>query len=227
MELGRYLDHLAADGEALVRALEADPVAPVATCPGWDVTELTRHTSGIHRWADEVVRTGATTRLSRRDMPDQPPVDPVELAMWSRQTLAGLLDTLRSTDPDRPVWTFGPEQRAAFWSRRMAHETTVHRWDGETAAALPGPIDPELAADGIDEVVTIVLRRFTPPARLHLEVADDEGRWTVAGEGPDVDVTAPAADLLLFLWGRVGPDRLTTVGGDAALLARWQAEVRL
>jgi len=227
VELGRYLDHLAADGEALVRALEADPSAPVAGCPGWDVTELTRHTSGVQRWAGEMVRTGMTTRLSRRDMPDQPPTDPVELATWSRQTLAALVDTLRATDPDQPVWTFGPEQKAAFWHRRMAQETAVHRWDGEAAAsAPPGPIDRDLAADGIDEVITIIVANVTPPARLRLAATDIDGRWAT-GDGEEVAIAGPASDLLLFLWGRVGPQQVTVTHGDAALLDQWQDQVRL
>jgi predicted lipid carrier protein YhbT len=36
----------------------------------------------------------------------------------------------------------------------------------------------------------------------------------------DVAVRAPASDLLLFLWGRIPPDRLEVMG-DTALLPRW------
>ena len=163
-------------------------------------------------------------------MPDQPPTDPLELAVWSRDTLAALVDTLRRQGPDKAVWTFGPEPRAAFWYRRMAHETSIHRWDGETAASpgAPRPIDPELAADGIDEVIAIFLVGVAPPTRLRLEATDVDGRWTVAADADgELAVTGSASDLLLFLWGRARSDRLTVTEGDAALLDRWQDAVEL
>jgi hypothetical protein len=34
----------------------------------------------------------------------------------------------------------------------MAHETAVHRIDGELAIGTPTPVDAELAVDGVDEV---------------------------------------------------------------------------
>ena len=41
----------------------------------------------------------------------------------------------------------------------------------------------------------------------------------------DVAARAPAQDLLLFAWGRIGPERLETFG-RTELLDEWQRDVR-
>ena len=78
----------------------------------------------------------------------------------------------------------------------MALETAVHRWDAEQAAGHLSPIDPELAADGIDEALHIykalqVARSDvpTPAGSLHLHATDAAGEWTLRGEdgGPVVE----------------------------------------
>ena len=39
-----------------------------------------------------------------------------------------------------------------FWSRRLASETLVHRWDAELDAGIDGaPMDAAVAADAVDE----------------------------------------------------------------------------
>jgi predicted lipid carrier protein YhbT len=67
---------------------------------------------------------------------------------------------------------------------------------------------------------------------LHFHSTDGDGEWLarLGAEGlvvtrehakGDVAVRGVASDLLLFLYGRVGTERLE-VFGDAALLARWR-----
>src|SRR4249919_287681 len=52
-----YIGHLRADAERMAAAYRTGPVeAPVAACPGWDVTALVEHMAFIHRWADYAVR---------------------------------------------------------------------------------------------------------------------------------------------------------------------------
>ena len=64
-----------------------------------------------------------------------------------------------------------------------------------------------------------------------------EGEWLVIAESDrfdvrrehakgDVAARASASDLLLFLWGRIPPDRLE-VFGDASLLDRWRDRVEI
>ena len=52
----------------------------------------------------------------------------------------------------------GPD-RAGFWARRQAQELAIHRWDAQTAAGEPRPIDRALAVDGIQEVFDILPER--------------------------------------------------------------------
>jgi uncharacterized protein (TIGR03083 family) len=61
-----------------------------------------------------------------------------ELLGWFRDGHAELVRALRSADPRLSCWTFLPAPSSlAFWARRQAHETAIHRADAESAA---GPV---------------------------------------------------------------------------------------
>jgi hypothetical protein len=64
------------------------------------------------------------------------------------------------------VWTWAQEQSAGFVRRRQAHEALVHRVDAELAAGARTPLDPALAADGVDEVLTVMFGGVPPWGRL-------------------------------------------------------------
>jgi hypothetical protein len=52
--------------------------------------------------------------------------------------------------PDEPAWTFWPDdQTCAFWFRRMAHETVVHRVDAELAAGEVTPVEDWAACESV------------------------------------------------------------------------------
>lgn len=209
-------------GAALVDAAGVDPTAVVPAAPGWDVTELVRHVSLAHARASVILRTGTMERPSRDNgMLPEPPENGI--LDWYRATLDELVADLRALDDaERPVYAFSPEhQRAGFWTRRMAHETTVHRVDAEQAVGRPvGPIDPAFAVDGIDELLTVFVPtlgagRSPGGGRVvHLHATDAQGEWLIrfvdddmvveAGHGKgDVAVRGPAAELHLWLWGRL------------------------
>jgi uncharacterized protein (TIGR03083 family) len=167
-----------------------------------------------------------------------------ELVAWAARQAIELGRTLRETDPATPVWTWAPQKDVAFIVRRMAQETAVHRWDAEAAAGEPGPIEAELASDGIDEFLAFFLdHRFRDGGRLdgsvHLHATDTPGEWlvheepdgaltvTAAHAKGDAAVRGPASDLLLALWRRVGLDRVEVLGDrDVAerLVARTTVE---
>ena len=215
--------------EVYVLAAEADPAAKVPSCPGWTVADLVVHLGEVHVWAEQCIRLG--------DPVERPPAGPGEgraaLAAWYADCAAVLLSTLRRTPPGTACWTFGPRPRtAAFWFRRQAHETAVHRWDLGAVLGRDRGYPAELAADALDEVVTVFFPRQVrlgriPPltAALALEVDDGRG-WLLAGDGTgtpgdtaDATVSGPADALVLLLWGRLGLDdpRLTVTGSrDAA-----------
>ena len=162
---------------------------------------------------------------------------------YFRDGARALVQALAATDPATSVWTFAASDRTAgFWYRRRAQETSVHRFDAQSAAGDPEPIDPELAVDGIDEYLSVFLPRMadnvaTDGATLHFHCTDVEGEWFVARDGDDLRITrehakgdvaarGTASDLVLFLWGRVPADALD-VFGDAAVLDRFRSAIKV
>ena len=160
------------------------------------------------------------------------PPDGAEIVPWFREGVANVCATLRDAGFDTPVWTFAGAHTSAFWHRRMAQETSMHRWDGERAVGSPSPIATDLAADGIDELLDTFLPHVRPeagngaPGRIHLSATDTDRRWDVAIGDSAATVTDTASDLLLFLWGRVAPEQLDTTG-DVDVLRRWQTDVQI
>ena len=120
----------------------------------------------------------------------------------------------------------------------MAHESVVHRYDTEHAVGQATPIDSDVAADGVDELISVGLQYSTNPKKefvypsgsLHLHRTDGEGEWLLrVEEGElivtrehakgDVAVRGAAPDLLLYMWGRGGQD--LEIFGDEALADAW------
>jgi uncharacterized protein (TIGR03083 family) len=223
------------EGTALGDAAAVDPRAPIPSAPEWDTTELLRHIGLIHTRSSVILRTGTTERPTRANgMLPEPPTDGV--LAWYRAAHAALVADIRALDdPDRPVYSFSPRhRRAGFWPRRMAHETTIHRVDAEQAVGRPvSSIAPELAVDGIDEVFDVFVATFTTEQSpgdgrtVHLHSSDADGEWLIRfdpGEvvvepghaKGDAAVRGPAADLLLWLWGRRPLDGLDVFGDPGA-----------
>ena len=138
MEIAEHIDALRREGDLLADAAErAGLDAAVPPCPSWQVRDLLRHTGYIHRWAtrhvaecpDHVLDGPSEEEILRGGAPDP------ELLDWFR---AGHARAGR--DPDRGrscpgVATFMPAPSSlAFWARRQAHETAIHRADAESAA---------------------------------------------------------------------------------------------
>jgi len=107
---------------------------------------------------------------------------------------------------------------ASFWHRRQVHETLVHLHDllGETA-----DVPPEVWADAVDEVVTVMyprqvrLGRIAPLADPLRLVATDTGReWRLGDDEPAARIAGTGQTLTLLLWGRLGADAVE-VTGDA------------
>lgn len=243
-------DHLAVirrEGAALAATLghDLDLTVDAPSCPGWTLGDLALHCGQVHRWATAVVRAKT---------PDEPlafyaPRPEVVDHQWFEEGVAELAAALEEAGPEAPAWNFmGVQPRQArFWFRRQAHETSVHRWDAELArTGGASPVEVELAVDGIDELLDVILPRMLrrreadlPEGGLgglvHLHAADSpHGEWLVRIDGTelavghghenaDTVVSGTASDLLLWLWGRLPAEKLA-VSGDAAIVGRW-AEV--
>jgi uncharacterized protein (TIGR03083 family) len=230
-----YLQALRADGRDLATAARRGLDPPVPACEGWTVADLVLHTGMVHRHKLEIIRG----RLAEPPSP-WPPDAPsrAELLGWYDQGLEELLTVLEDADPETRVWTFHrPDQTVGFWRRRMAQETAVHRVDAESAHGDPRPVPAALAADGVAELLEVFLAPHSEGEpvggrgeTLHLHATDAEGEWRLRllpagvelGQGhgqSDATAAGTASDLLLFLWGRAGPEPLER-SGDPALLPR-------
>ena len=90
--------------------------------------------------------------LATRAREDQTHID------YLRAGLLEVVDELARTIPldGAPTW-WPKHQNYGFWYRRLAHETTVHRYDVQMggAAAMVGGIPPEIALDGVDEILSL------------------------------------------------------------------------
>ncbi len=234
-----YLAALATETAALADAARMGLDAPTPRCPGWTVGDVVDHLAMVHRWVAAMVERRATDRLDRRELPSPPTEGPARIA-WLEDAAAGLRAVLAATDPATPVWNWSATEprTAAFWFRRMAHETAIHRWDAQAAHGPGGPVARDLAVDGVDELLEVIVPRLRDPidlgGTLRLVAADaaaqwwigaDAGRLAVPPPGAAATLRAPASDLMLFGWGRLAADALPAVGARA-VLARWGEQVR-
>lgn len=249
--------HIQAESDRLADVLAAtDPGRPVPTCPEWNAVDLLRHLTTVHRfWAavigDRLTETGVEElEAGRAPLPD----DRAQLLELRRRATGDLLAALGGRDPAEPAWSWFPgDQTVGFTWRMQTHEATMHRVDAELTAGLPiGPIDPAVAAEGVDHVVDVmwawvpadVERRVTGTVRL--EATDTVQNWLVRtfrwsgqawgqafddqigcerAEGGDAQATVAgtAQDLDLLVWKRADRDIVRT--GDPEALHEFQAVV--
>lgn len=226
------------EGEGLLTAAGLGTDVPVPTCGDWMLEDLVRHVWQVYANVTLYAATRATERPDK--LPEMPGGDPVEL-------LGGQLDelvtALTECEADTPIWTwvFDQPDGAIFWARRMAHESSVHRFDAQDAHGVRQPIDPDLAADGIDELIDVIMPRVYsrdsvtgPVGTLCLE-STDAGSWALE-LGPDgvkridppreptVRAHGTSTRLLLACYGRI-PWSSAELDGDGALLESWSAAV--
>ena len=242
--------HLAGLDEATRRfvahAARAGLRAPVPTCPDWAVLDLVAHQGMVHRWAAALLRGERPERdeVAAYDAEGRAAEDPLA---WLVEGAAEVARAVTAAPEDLDALVFlldAPPTARGFWARRQCHETTMHAVDALAASLGRAPradeveLDPELAADGIDELLGGFLTR--PRSRLLcdedgllvVEPVDVADRWEVAlgsrpavttrqGAGdppppdPDWELTGTATELYLRLWNRLDPpeewSRLTAV----------------
>jgi uncharacterized protein (TIGR03083 family) len=256
---GYLIGRLREEGALLAEsAARAGLAAAVPACPGWQVRDLLAHTGYVHRWATRYVAEGHTRWVERLEEDAILASKPADEALpgWFAEGHAALVRALTDAAPGLACWTFLPAPSpVAFWARRQAHETAMHRIDAGQAAAAQhggpavtgGDLPARFAIDGIDELIMGFLARDAergwwrcPPGVFGFHAEDGEGglaHWRIVsgpdggtvsrGEGPaGCDVTGPAAALYLLLWNRL-PATGLDVRGDPALLAAFGEAVRV
>jgi uncharacterized protein (TIGR03083 family) len=256
VEITEHIDALQLHGTLMADAAErAGLDAPVSPCDPWLVKDLLRHTGFIHRWAARHITERPASVLAGPPEPEilnEGPADP-ELLAWFRAGHAALVETLGAADPALECATFmAAPCPLAFWARRQAHETAIHRADADSAAGVLPEYPAGFAADGIDELIMGFGARakYRPVTdvdggRLRVLAADTGDAWSIDaasgrmqprrddGEEPAQDaaactVSGPASGLYLFLWHRADAARAgVTVTGNPDLLQCWQSSVRV
>ncbi len=254
MEKQEYLTAYRSDLDALLAAARLGLDAQVPGCPDWNVGQLAGHLAGLYMYSDKRLRSPVgNTSVRPEDLaaypglaesrahPESRDAVPPNVLAYLEDIGARLEEAMTAVDASQRVDTwFPPDQTAGFVQRRVAQETTIHRWDAQDAHGISTPIEPELARDGIDEVLHVMLQarynrarpfRQATGERFHFHRTDGDGEWLVRFHADDIQVTrehskgdvafrGSASDLLLFLWGRLPADRLEVIG-EPEMVRRW------
>lgn len=236
MSVDEHVARLEADGALLAdEAARAGWDAPVAACQ-WDVRQLVTHVGGIHRWAAANVSTASPVSddVTARAVGTGPADD--ELLDWFRAGHGALVTALRAAPADLDCCTFLPAPSPlAFWARRQAHETAIHRADAESASGAITPWPAAFAQDGIAEMLLgFAARRSNAIAtrgNLALRPSDAGAAWLVtfggeritaveADSDADAVVAGTSSDIYLWLWNRPSAVSIT---GDVAIADLWRS----
>lgn len=237
------VDVIALEAERLALSVEGQrPERQVPACPGLNLGETARHVGSTYRMVSSWLRDGEQPRVWQRE-----PLPGEGLADYVRAGAAPLVERLAAHRADDPCGTWWPEeQNYGFWARRLAHESTVHRMDVQSAVGLPlDPVADDVAEDGIDEVLSLWLGhrldvlgvRGTRPSAVAIRAG---GRaWTARtgpepatadlaapGERADGEVAGAPVQVYRWLWGRI-PDREVETSGDHDAIAQLWALLRL
>jgi uncharacterized protein (TIGR03083 family) len=193
----RLLAEVASSTATLANLIDgADLTRPVPTCPGWTLRQLVTHLGRVHRWAGEIIDIRSPEPISFRQAPNgRLPDDPAEHAAWLNEGAAHLASSVRAAGSER-MWTHHGLRTASDWARRMAHETAVHRADGQIAFGQRPVIDTGIAVDGIDEWLGLLqLPQLRPEGAsasplaegqvIHLHTTDAPDSGGAGSGGPD------------------------------------------
>ncbi|MCP4968832.1 MAG: maleylpyruvate isomerase family mycothiol-dependent enzyme, partial [bacterium] len=214
---------------SLVR--NTDHAAPVPSCPGWSAADLTWHLLEVqYFWASivaDLLRTpDKVTELVR---PQDADLDDLFDVQTSR-----LLDALQAHDPAETCWSWHAEGHSVGWVlRRQAHEALIHRVDAELAHGGEFAVDAELAIDGVDEVLNVMLdssdipdwSSFAPDGRVAEITVNEGASWALRlgrfqGKSPQTgnDYDDPA---LIVATSIASPDAVVRGSGRDLNLWLW------
>ncbi len=201
-----YLAHLGRESQRFRDVLAGcDPAARVPGCPAWDASDLLWHLAEVQNFWATIVR-GRPAGPSEENEPQRPTSYDAQLAAFDRWS-ADLVAALADADPADAAWSWSSEQTVGFTFRRQAHEALIHRLDAEQTAGAVTPLDPALAADGVDETLDVMFGGCPPwgvfaplPHFLRVDLTDTResvwvqlGRFT--GTNPVDDVAYDEDDL--------------------------------
>lgn len=226
-----YLRHLRSDSDRLREVLAGcDPEARVPGCPDWTATDLLGHHGGVLEfWATVIEQRPAEPTVDEDDLARPTGLENL-LAHHATQT-DRLVAALTAAGPAEPAWSWSDEQTVGFTFRRQAHEALIHRLDAEQTAGALTPLDPALAADGVEEALVVMFGgtpawgTFTGAEQyVRVDLTDrDESVWVeigrFTGTDPASGTTYDEDDISAVPPREEEPDAV--VDGEAVVLDTW------
>lgn len=239
------VDHLgliAGEGARILAAYRHNADGRVPWSDRWTVRSVARHVAGSHHAVALILSDRPTADFAQAAAMPRVETSEPDFPEWFAANTQRLLAQCRSVPPTDVCWSPHPliTGTGAYWRRRIAYDTLVHRWDAEVGAGIAGSaMNPDVAADAVAELLHIGLRvtravATAPagpairlmctdgPSEWHLDLAE-AGRLTIHSEPIDVAVTlrGTAEALLLWLWGRIDlAAGEIDVDGDASVATR-------
>ena len=220
-------------------AAQAGFEARVPGCPDWTVADLVAHLGEVQIFWSAAVAAGPAEAPPAADViGDREPHG--DLLAWSADATAQLVAALQEAGPNRLCWTWWEEAAAApstseAIARHQVQEAAVHAFDAQQAAGHGEPLPPAVAADGVNEFITVELPTNGPwpyePATVILE-SGTGGSWlldlgtpgihVLAGDlhgnvKPSATITADPSDMVLAFYHR-DTARDLQIDGDAELV---------
>ena len=211
----------------------ADPGAKVPSCPAWTADDLLWHLTGVQRFWAWIV--------------ENRPASPDDYAEAERaDTHQGLLDAFDTASADLARRSGGrrarrrgvdlvrrPHASASCCADRRSR-SLVHRLDAEQAAGTVTPLDPALAADGVDEVLDVMYGSCPPwgdfsplPHYLRVDCTDTGtsvwvqiGRFS--GTDPKDEVRYDEDDIHVVAAPGVEPDAVVSGTAEELLARLWR-----
>ena len=226
-----YLHHLRQESQRFRDVLaDCAPTNRVPGCPAWDAADLLWHLAGVQRFWAQTIRTRPAAPGEADEAPPRPDSYAGLLAAFDEYS-ADLVAQLEKADPAEPAWTWADEQTVGFTFRRQALEALVHRLDAEQTAGQVTPMDPALAADGVDECLDVMFGgcppwgEFAPlPHYVRVDITDTgDAVWVqigrFSGTDPQDDVHHDEDDIHVVADPGVEPDAV--ISGPAGPLNAW------
>ncbi len=244
LDADRYFSLIDTDTERLLELGTRGRTQVVPCLDGWDVAEVLWHVAGVYEHKVRVMADNAWPD------PWPPPEfqdrDEIE---FLRAAKADLFEEFSRHDISEQTTTFGDpalderDGTIAFWARRMALEIAVHRYDAELAHDDTTDVAEDLALDGIDEMLRLMLAgpwwdkgETAHPVDAAVAVESASHRWVCTLDARRVtitdDQTAPAdatvsgdpGGVFLWLWGRRDDSRVT-FSGDLDIVHEFRGRI--
>jgi len=236
LDVATYTQAIADHSAAIVVAASGHLDEPIEHCPGWTMADLVQHLTEVQWFWATVVEQ----RLQDRPHDGRPTdIGRPELIDRFSRGAEHLVRVLGESDQETRVYTWAPKQQnVAFVTRHQVQEVVVHHWDAAHAAGADFGIEPDVAADSIEEFLTFSVSNdddpIDPPGvtlggSLGLQCTDIDRSWTVSdgdapstvrfveGVGPETPrFAATSSDILLWLYSRVelaGDEQSADLGG--------------